>query len=144
MAKERIREVLTISLSPEYIALRAQEGWRPVAVEWEREAGPELTFEAELVEEIPYGLQVSADCQRLEENPLERLVLVQILEQIVQDAPISVIAKQLNLNGHRTRRGSKWTPVSVFNILPRLIEVGPRILSTHEWAERRERVLKAM
>jgi hypothetical protein len=34
----------------------------------------------------------------------------------------------------------RWTPVSVFQMLPRLIEVGPKIFSTREWQERRENV----
>lgn len=144
MARQRLREVLTTSLSAEYLARRAEEGWRPVAVEWEREAEQEAELSADVVEEIPYGLQVAADCHHLEENPGEKEVLVRMMEQIVQDEPLSKVAAELNRLGHRTRQGTKWTPVAVFNLLPRLIEAGPRIFSSEEWAQRRGQLLKAM
>ena len=44
----------------------------------------------------------------------------------------------------RTRSGALWNPVSVFNLLPRLIEVGPRIFSNDERQERKERLPKTM
>jgi hypothetical protein len=135
---------LTSSLSAEYVARRADEGWRPVAIEWEREGDEAAVIARDVVEEIPYGLQVSSDCHHLEENPAEKEVLVRIMEQIVQDQPISRIASELNRLGLRTRQGTKWSPVAVFNLLPRLIEAGPRIFSSEEWAERRAQLLKAM
>jgi hypothetical protein len=32
----------------------------------------------------------------------------------------------------------------VFDMLPRLIEVGPRVFTTQEWAARRSRLLQAI
>jgi len=96
------------------------------------------------MEEIPYGLRVASDCTRLEENPSEREILVQMMELIVQDNSVSEVAKELTGKGLRTRGGQPWTPVAVFNMLPRLIEVGPKIFSSEEWEERRERVLRAV
>jgi hypothetical protein len=139
-----LREVLTTVLTPEYVARRAADGWKPVAVEWERETSEAAEPAGEIVEEIPYGLQVAADCRHLEENPAEKEVLVRIMEQIVQDEPLSKIAGELNRGGHRTRQGTKWSPVAVFNLLPRLIEAGPRIFSSEDWAERRAQLLKAL
>ncbi len=143
MAKQRLREVLTTPLTIEYVARRAEEGWRAVAVEWER-----LNGEAPVVptgrEEIPYGLQIASDCHHLEENPAEKEVLVCIMEQIVQDQPLSQAAAELNRLGHRTRQGTRWSPVAIFQLLPRLIETGPRIFSSEEWAERREQLMKAI
>lgn len=144
MAKQRLREVLTTSLTAEYLSRRAEDGWKPVAVEWEREGDGSVSPPSDTVEEIPYGLQVAADCRHLEENPTEKQALVVMMEQIVQDEPLSKVAEELNRRGHRTRQGTKWSPVAVFNLLPRLIEAGPRIFSSEEWAERREQLLRAM
>jgi hypothetical protein len=123
---------------PEYFQHKAEQGWRLVAVEWERETqagGPEGML---LVEEVPYGLQVAEDCVHLKENPDEMRVLTLMMELLIQDNPLSRVAEALNRQGFRTRRGGRWSPVSVFNMLPRLIEVGPRMFSTEEWAERRK------
>jgi recombinase len=142
MAKvERIREVVTGSVDMDYVRRKTEAGWKLVAMEWRREI-PGDDKEAVLVEEIPYGLRVASDCSRLEEDPEERLVLMQMMELIVQDYSITLVATELNKRGLRTRSGAFWTPVSVFNLLPRLIEVGPNIFSSDEWEGRRERLLK--
>lgn len=143
MAKvERIREVVTGSVDLEYMRQKTEAGWKLVALEWRREIEGERTAEQVMVEEIPYGLRVASDCSRLEEDPAERIVLIQMMELIVQDYSVTLIATELNKRGLRTREGSYWTPVSVFNMLPRLIEVGPRIFSSDEWEQRRERLLR--
>jgi hypothetical protein len=138
---ERIREVVTGSVDLEYMKSKTEAGWKLVALEWRREI-PGDEQEAVLVEEIPYGLRVASDCSRLEEDPDEKTVLLQMMELIVQDYSVSLAATELNKKGLRTRSGGYWTPVSVFNMLPRLIEVGPRIFSSEEWESRRERLLK--
>lgn len=143
MAKmEKKREVLQGPITPQYLDERTAEGWRMVAVEWERAAiGKPQPF-GEMETELPYGLQVAADCQHLEENPVEKEALVLMLELIVQDLPFSKIASELNDRGYRTRSGGKWSPVAVFDLLPRMIEVGPRIFGSEEWAEQRQRLFK--
>ena len=143
MPKQRLREVLTTPLTGEYLSRRTAEGWTPIAVEWQRESN-EPEPRSAMIEEIPYGLQVSSDCHHLEENPTEKKVLVLIMEQIIQDQPLSRVSDELNRSGHRTRTGSKWSPIAVFNMLPRIVEVGPRIFSSEEWVQRRERLLRAM
>jgi len=142
MAKvERIREVVTGAVDLDYVRQKSEAGWKLVAMEWRREiAGDEA--QSVIVEEIPYGLRVAPDCSRLEEDPQERGVLVRMMELIVQDYSITLVATELNKRGLRTRSGSVWTPVSVFNMLPRLIEVGPNIFSSDDWEARRERLLK--
>ena len=85
---------------------------------------------------------MASDCSRLEEDPNERAVLVQMMELIVQDYSITLVASELNKRGLRTREGGYWTPVSVFNMLPRLIEVGPHIFNSDEWETRKARLLK--
>ena len=89
---------------------------------------------------MPFGLRVSGDCAHLEDNPQEREILFQIMELTIQDGPYSGIAEELNRRGFRTRDGSRWTPVSVFQMLPRLIEAGPGILMSEEWRQRRQRI----
>ena len=143
MAKiERIREVVTGSVDLEYMRQKTEAGWKLVAMEWRREIEGEEAAQQVMVEEIPYGLRVASDCSRLEEDPAERTVLMQMMELIVQDYSVTLTAAELNKRGLRTREGGPWTPVSVFNMLPRLIEVGPRIFSSDEWEQRRERLLK--
>lgn len=140
---ERIREELAVPLLPEHIQERERAGWRLVAVEWEREgSGSEPA--AALREEVPYGLRVSTDCLHLEEHPAERRVLEAVMELIVQDRPFSQIADELNERGLRMRNGSSWSRVAVFNLLPRLIEAGPRIFSSSEWAARRPHLLRVV
>jgi hypothetical protein len=142
MAKiERIRELVTGSVDMDYVRSKTEAGWKLVAMEWRREI-PGEEQEDVLVEEIPYGLRVATDCSRLEEDPQERETLVHMMELIVQDYSITLVAAELNKRDLRTRSGSRWTPVTVFNMLPRLIEVGPSIFSTDDWETRRERLLK--
>ena len=139
---ERIREVVTGSVDLDYVRQKTEAGWKLVAMEWRREVPGDDSKEAVLIEEIPYGLRVAADCSRLEEDPDERTVLIQMMELIVQDYSITLVSSELNKRGLRTRSGGFWTPVSVFNMLPRLIEVGPNIFSSDDWEARRQRLLK--
>src|SRR6201996_7313906 len=139
---ERIREVVTGSVDLNYVRQKTDAGWKLVAMEWRREIPGDDAQETVLVEEIPYGLRLASDCSRLEEDPQERIVLVQMMELIVQDYSITLVATELNKRGLRTRSGGPWTPVSVFNMLPRLIEVGPQIFTSDEWDDRRKHLLK--
>ncbi len=136
MAKlERMRQENPESFGADEIARQAEQGWKLVAVEWQREL-PEGEPSAQ-AEEVPFGLQVAKDAARLEENPTEQEILFLMMELTVQDGPYTWIAEELNRRGYRTRDGFQWTPVSVFQMLPRLIEVGPKIFATREWQLRR-------
>ena len=139
---ERIRQEAPASFGPEDIARQAEQGWRLVAVEWEREL-PATEGAAPPSEEVPFGLRVAQDAGRLEVDPSEQEVLFLMMDLTVQDGPYSAIADELNRRGYRTRQGMRWTPISVLQMLPRLIEVGPRIFATQEWQERRARLAKA-
>ncbi len=141
---ERVREVLRDSLREEYVKQRADAGWRLVALEWEREVEGEAGEPPELIEDVPYGLRVAADCSHLEEDPAEKQALLLMMDLIVQDRPLSQVADGLNRAAFRTRQGTPWSPVSVFNMLPRLIEVGPRIFSSEDWMARRERLMRVV
>jgi hypothetical protein len=136
-SKERTRQLVSGPFGPDDFQQRLAEGWKPVAIEWEREIPVETTAQTSPAPEVPFGLQVAGDCSHLEENPTEREVLFQIMELTIQDGPYSGIADELNRRGFRTRQGKRWTPVSVFQMLPRLIEAGPGILNSEEWRDRR-------
>ena len=138
---ERIREVVKGSADSEYFRQKTEAGWKLVAVEWAREVPGEYEF-GELADYVPYGLQVAGDCLHLEKNEEEIEVLMVMMEVIVQDQPLSKVADELNRRGFRTRQGWKWSQVSVFNLLPRLIEMGPRIFGSEEWAERRKHLFR--
>ena len=137
MAKhERVRDFMTGPPSQEYFREKAADGWKLVAVEWERGAA----LKSPPHEDIPFGLRVASDCQRLEEDPDESQVLILMMETIVQDGPLSEAARIINDRGYRTRDGERWTPKALFYLLPRLIEVGPRLCTSEEWVERRKHI----
>ena len=140
--QERIREAFASPPDPEYLRQRQAAGWRMAAVEWVRETeGGETTA---LQEDLPYGLRVAGDCLHLEEDPVEKQALLLMLEMIIQDIRLPQVAAELNQRGFRTRMGKEWSPGAVFNLMPRLIEVGPRVFSSEEWIERRPRLMNAV
>jgi recombinase len=141
---ERIRQVLSSPFGADDLKTQTEQGWRIVAIEWEREI-PEITAESVTAstEEPPFGLRVSDETNQLEVNPTEREALFTMMELTVQEGPYNRIAEELNRRGFRTRQGRRWSPISVFQMLPRLIEVGPRIFSTDEWQERRKKLKAA-
>ena len=136
---ERVRETLTSALTDEQIRSKAKAGWKAVAVIWEREVDESMpVYQREV--DVPYGYKVAADALHLEVNDQENAVLMLTMELIVQDQRLSHIAARLNERGYRTRTGFLWNPASVFELLPRLIEAGPRIFTSEEWIERRKRL----
>jgi len=141
---ERIREVLSGPLNESYVSRKAGEGWKPVVVVWEREVQGAPPEPANITENVPYGLKISEDCLQLEQDIQEREALVVMLEMIIQDKPLSEIAESLNQRGFRTRHNARWTPGTVFDMLPRLIEVGPRVFTSEEWVIRRGRLMNAV
>ena len=70
---ERIREALLGPPSGDYFRQRAFAGWKPVAIIWEREIEASPGQSTPSSEDIPYGLEVGADCASLVENPAEKL-----------------------------------------------------------------------
>jgi hypothetical protein len=142
--RERLHENLTALPTLEYLSSRLQEGWRLTGIEWERDAatGQDEPPQKDWTEEIPYGLRVSDDCTRLVESPPEKEIVILALDMIVDDCPLSRVAEELNLRGYRTRDGSAWTPTALFTLLPRMIQMGPRLFTSNEWATRRKRLPK--
>ena len=144
--KERIREPLTELPTLEYLVQRMEMGWRPTAIEWERDIVtlPASTGGGSYTEEIPYGLQVSPDCTGLVENPGEREIITIALDMIVEDCQLSRVANELNVRGFKTREGRPWTPSDLFSLLPRMIQVGPKLFTSETWLTRRQRLPKVV
>jgi hypothetical protein len=136
---ERMRDSISGLFDPEVIRQRTAAGWRLVSLEWKRELPDSEASTSAFSDEIPYGLRISDDCQRLEIDPVENRTLMLMMELLVQDFPYSSIVSDLNEKGLRMRDGRPWTRVAVFNMTPRLIEVGPRLFSTEEWIRVRQR-----
>jgi hypothetical protein len=140
---ERIRDVGSGPFSPEIIRQRTAAGWQLVSIEWRRELpDAEAPTPGAFSEDIPYGLRISDDCQRLEIDPAENRALLLMMELLVQDFSYSSIVSDLNEKGLRMRDGRPWNRVALFNMMPRLIEVGPRLFSTDEWVKVRQRFSK--
>jgi hypothetical protein len=140
---ERERQIVSSELAADELKRRAAEGWKLVAMEWEREIEVAEAGETSLPAQVPFGLQVEAGSGKLEENPAERELLFQMMELIVQEGSYARIADEINRRGFRTRQGTKWSPVSVFEMLPRLIEVGPHVFQSAEWQKRRQEIGQA-
>ena len=141
---ERIREKVTILPTSMYLSKMHDAGWTLVALEWEREietsSTPEPQEDALASEEIPFGLRIAADCHHLEDDPLEMQTLKFLAELIVQDVSFTSMADALNVRDYRTRNGAPWTAAAVFRLIPRLIDVAPRILSGSEWESRKKQL----
>jgi hypothetical protein len=145
---DRIREKVTILPTSVYLSKMHDAGWSLVALEWEREieisGRPEVPApEAEVgSEEIPFGLRIAADCRHLEDDPLETQILKFLAEMIVQDISFTSMADALKVREYRTRDGHPWSAARVFKLIPRLIDVAPRLLSGSEWESRKQQLSK--
>jgi hypothetical protein len=143
MAKtERVHETVEGPLDPEYIRQRTAAGWKLVGLEWEREDEAERLERRAGFEQVPFGLKVANDCRHLVEDSEEMQVLKSLMEMIVQDISLGRMADELNLRSLRMRDGNPWNPVAVFKVLPRVIEAGPKILSSEEWVSRRKQIAR--
>lgn len=141
MATVRVRETVWEPPSPQYLLTKARKGWTLVALEWEREMTAEEANSIGLACDVPYGLRVAANSLALEEDPQERRILTAMLDLIVKDdVRFSMIAQELNERGFRSRGGGPWTPSAVFEMLPRLVEVAPTILTSEQWEALKQRL----
>lgn len=142
--KERIHEQRVTPPTSEEVLARTDEGWRMTAVVWERDVEADASKKRSVNEVVPFGLRVADDCQHLVEDHVEAEVILLALELIVQDYRLSQIAVELNRRKYKTRNGTSWNAASVFELLPRLIDVGPRIFSSQDWADRRQHLFQAI
>lgn len=128
---ERMRETISKPPTAEEIRQKAEEGWKLVAVEWQREAPAQAGDE---VEETPFGLCTGDGGTELEISRAEQEALRIMLGMVVDDRnSLAAVADELNRRGYRTRDGRDWSQGAVFNMLPRLIEVAPRFFASPEW-----------
>lgn len=138
MAKlERFRQPVSGPLDFDALQRRILEGWKLVAFEWEREVPAERATSPSHSHQTPFGCQLAEDASGLEDNRTEMEILFRMMDLLVEEVPYSYIADELNRAGFRTRAGRNWSQVSVFEMLPRLIELGPAIFSSTEWRSRR-------
>ena len=128
--RETLRDLIAGGLDAELVNQRQEAGWRMVAVVWERETE---TPAAADVAEPPYGTRVARDCHHIEENPDEMDVLRVIMRMVIQEKPLSKITDELNAGGHRTRAGNVWTVAEVFQLMPALVDRGPRMFADPGW-----------
>ena len=142
--KQRLHENRPTAPGAEELQAKAAEGWQLAAVIWERETEVPEAEQRPVEEVVPFGLRVADDCRHLVEDQREKEVIMLALELIVQDFRLSQVAQELNRQKYRTRSGAPWNAASVFELLPRLIDVGPRIFSSQEWAERRQRLFQVL
>jgi hypothetical protein len=141
MPTRRVREVVWEPPSPHYLMEKARKGWTLVALEWEREMDEQEARAMGLSCDVPYGLRIATNSFTLEEDPKERETLTQMLNlMVLDDLRFSMIAEAMNERGFRTREGKPWTPTSVFEMLPRLVEVAPTILRSDEWEALKSRL----
>jgi hypothetical protein len=132
-----VRDSVQQPVSLDYFQERLAAGWKLKAIEWEKEIEAPAETTAPSEQPAPYGLEVAPEASRLRQNPQEIGVLMTILELIVVEKGVSYIAEELNLRGLKTRDGTPWTSPAVFNLLPRLIDLGPDLLKSGDWQERR-------
>ncbi len=103
---ERTRDILNGPLTNDLLRQRADAGWQVASIEWRRELPGNAPIESR-VEDIPYGLRISEDCLRLEIDPEENHILMQMMELLVQDFPFTSVASDLNEKGaYRTKESA--------------------------------------
>ena len=134
---ERVREFLSAPPEADYFRQKMKAGWRMVSIDWERDVPGAQPGKTAGQEEVPFGLKIADDCQHLTEQPPEKQALIRMMEMIVQDHPLPEVAAELNRSGYRMRSGTPWTPSALFDLLPRLIEAGPKILTDEEYVSRK-------
>jgi hypothetical protein len=138
---ERIRDVISGPFSPQVIQQRSAAGWQMVSIEWRRELpDSETPSDGAFSEDVPYGLRIAEDGQRLEVHPRENQALMLMMDLLGQDFSYSSIVSDLNEKGFRTRSGQPWSRIAVFNMMPRLIEVGPRLFASEEWKTQQQKM----
>jgi Recombinase len=140
---DHIRDIISGPLRPEYFQQRTAEGWIVSAVEWRKP--PEEQTETSITEagrqEVPYGQRISEDCGYLIDDETEMDVLLFIYERVVSGWRPTALAAELNHHGYHTRHGSPWTASAVFDLLPRLIELSPKLQSRPDWPTRRAKLM---
>jgi len=139
----RIRDLVSEPLTLDYFQQRQRDGWILAAVEWvkestgEHESGRPAAGHPGL-EELPFGYRIADDCAHLIRDEQEMEAIEIIFEKVIAGWRPTEIAEELNSRGFRTRQKKLWTPGTVFELLPRLIELSPKLLKRPEWPMKRK------
>ncbi len=138
----RIRDIISGPLTPDYFQQRTAKGWVVTAVEWRKPAAKdgESSTPASSLQEVPYGQRIAPDCGHLVEDEHEMDLLLLVYEKTVSGWRPVELAAELNNRGYRTRQDSPWTAGAVFDLLPRLIELSPSLQARPDWPARRAKL----
>ena len=140
----RIRDLVSEPLTLDYFQQRQRDGWILAAVEWvkestgEHESGRPASAGHPGLEDLPYGYRIADDCAHLTRDEREMEAIEIIFEKVVAGWRPTEVAEELNSRGFRTRQKKLWTPGTVFELLPRLIELSPKLLKRPEWPMKRK------
>jgi len=137
MATERIHDRILSGSGEDIIRSRTNDGWRMASIEWEREAPSGAPGEPAELQPVPFGFRIAGDCRHLEANPVEFEILSIVMEMIVKERPLAAISDALNERNYKTRDGKPWTPSRVFELMPFIVDSGPRIFAKPSWPLRR-------
>ena len=139
---DRVRDIISGPLTPDYFQQRTAKGWIVTAVEWRKPVmqEEESPTPAGSQQEVPYGQRVAPDCGHLVEDEYEMELLLFIYEKTVSGWRPTEVAAELNHRGYRTRPGSYWTAGAVFDLLPRLVELSPKLQARPDWPLRRAKL----
>ena len=96
-----------------------------------------MSEDQEVLIEVPYGLRVADDCVHLTRHAREHEAMQIMLDLIVVDHPLSLVAEELTRRGYVSRSGEPFSQVDLFRLLPRLIEVAPEVFESSRWADLR-------
>ena len=129
---EKLRENVSELPTEEEVREKAAEGWKLVAVEWQREAPARAE---EPAHETPFGLCAADGGTELRPDRGEQEILRLILGMVIDDDnSLEQVAAELNRRGLPRRGGRSWNQGAVFNMLPRLVEVAPQIFARADWS----------
>lgn len=133
----RFRDAISQPLTIDYFYERLEQGWVITAVEWSRPLEDEGLQSGEGHQDVPYGQRVAEDCGHLTDHPREIEVIAFIYDGVVGGMRPGAIAGNLNERGYRTRRGTAWTAPTVFELMPRIIELSPKLQRRPNWPSHR-------
>ena len=137
MGTERIQDQIVSGAGEDVIQRRIKDGWRMVAIEWERDVPSGAPGEPVELQPVPFGFRIAGDCRHLQANPVEFEILSLVMEMIVRERPLPAISEALNEKNYKTRDGKAWTPSRVFELMPFIVDSGPRIFAKPNWPQRR-------
>jgi hypothetical protein len=129
----RFRDDISQPLTMDYFHQRLSQGWVLKAIEWAKPFEQDDAAPSRDQEEVPYGQRVSEDCGHLVEHPREMEVISFIYDGLIAGERPPQIAAALNERSYRTRRGLLWTAPAVYELMPRIIELSPRLQRRPDW-----------